>query len=444
MAGRVTAYLAGVQERLRTAERERAVAVARAVEERKRRRLAIALAASLLALTGAVAGGWAWIVRDRAARAVAAARTLNEAITEARVERERGRSGPAEDLAHWVKAVAACRRAEPVLAEGEADPAARARIRADLDEVRSEAARADALVESARADRRMSERLGELWLKIGERLDRPWFDPRHGAGVPRVLDRHPGPGPGRGGPADRRSADSRRAGRLARQLGLQPAATRRQRRGPSLPPGRRGRRPRSPADSDPPGPRRTRPAGAASPGRCDRPRHRLGPDRAVSRRRPRAVGGGRGAARLPKAIQRRHPDDHWINNDLAMVLLDYTKDPPLAEVIRYATAAVAIRPKIPYARGYLVRALKASGRPEEAIAEYRDFLRIDPGNPTAHYNLGCLLFDSGKTEGGDRRVRRGHPVGPCVPRGPLQPGTVPADTKALRRVPGRVPARRTS
>ena len=39
VAGRITAYLAGVQERVQAAERERAVAVARAIEERRRRKL---------------------------------------------------------------------------------------------------------------------------------------------------------------------------------------------------------------------------------------------------------------------------------------------------------------------------------------------------------------------------------------------------------------------
>ena len=47
----LTAYLDGVQERLQTAERERAVALAREVEERKRRKVQLALAASVLAMT---------------------------------------------------------------------------------------------------------------------------------------------------------------------------------------------------------------------------------------------------------------------------------------------------------------------------------------------------------------------------------------------------------
>ena len=46
-------YLDGVQERLQTAERERAVAEARGIEERKRRKVQLALAASVLAFTDA-------------------------------------------------------------------------------------------------------------------------------------------------------------------------------------------------------------------------------------------------------------------------------------------------------------------------------------------------------------------------------------------------------
>ncbi len=48
---RMTAYLAGVQERVQAAERERAVAVARAIEERRRRKLQLGLAAAVLAFT---------------------------------------------------------------------------------------------------------------------------------------------------------------------------------------------------------------------------------------------------------------------------------------------------------------------------------------------------------------------------------------------------------
>ncbi len=66
VAGRMTAYLAGVQERLRQAELERAAAQVKAAEERKRRRLAVGLAAAVLALVLLAAGGGAWFLQQRA------------------------------------------------------------------------------------------------------------------------------------------------------------------------------------------------------------------------------------------------------------------------------------------------------------------------------------------------------------------------------------------
>jgi tetratricopeptide (TPR) repeat protein len=59
VADALTAYLDGVQERLQTAQRERAVAVAREAEQRKRRQVQLALAAALVALLLA-GGAFAW------------------------------------------------------------------------------------------------------------------------------------------------------------------------------------------------------------------------------------------------------------------------------------------------------------------------------------------------------------------------------------------------
>src|SRR5262249_20165054 len=64
VAEQVTAYRAGVAERLRTAELERAAAEARAVEERRRRRTQLALAAAVLLLLTLVGGG-TWYVRQQ-------------------------------------------------------------------------------------------------------------------------------------------------------------------------------------------------------------------------------------------------------------------------------------------------------------------------------------------------------------------------------------------
>jgi eukaryotic-like serine/threonine-protein kinase len=81
VTGRITAYLAGVQEKLRAVERERAVAEARAVEERRRRKLQVGLAAAVLALTTVGGLSTTYYLQQRQARVAAVARNLGDAAT---------------------------------------------------------------------------------------------------------------------------------------------------------------------------------------------------------------------------------------------------------------------------------------------------------------------------------------------------------------------------
>jgi eukaryotic-like serine/threonine-protein kinase len=95
VSDRMTAHLAGVQERLRTSERERAVAEARAVEERRKRRWQLGLAASVAAfllLGGAGLAAFAVIV-DRKNGELRAA---NAALAQQRLRAE-DREGQAID-----------------------------------------------------------------------------------------------------------------------------------------------------------------------------------------------------------------------------------------------------------------------------------------------------------------------------------------------------------
>jgi tetratricopeptide (TPR) repeat protein len=110
VAARGGAYLAGVQEKLRIAERERAVAVARAVEERKRRRAQAALG---LTFTGMVVlcGAFAWWTQDqRQARLAESERAMGRALEKATV-RFGEASGVGRDPALWAEARAAALQA---------------------------------------------------------------------------------------------------------------------------------------------------------------------------------------------------------------------------------------------------------------------------------------------------------------------------------------------
>jgi serine/threonine-protein kinase len=124
VAGRITAYQAGVQERLKAAELARVEAQTRAEEaqaratiERSRRWRTVALAASVLVIAGLAGGGWSYLARQRQERAARVVLALGEAEA-LRAEAERAGDDPvrwrsARDAAHAVQGMLADAPDEP-------------------------------------------------------------------------------------------------------------------------------------------------------------------------------------------------------------------------------------------------------------------------------------------------------------------------------------------
>jgi serine/threonine-protein kinase len=183
VAREVTAYLTGVQERLRAAEVERAAAQAKAEEakakiaaERRAKRLTVGLAAAVLltAAIGSAAGLWIKKQRDdqaaersaeEARQAAETARQMDRtdrdvsiALQEAATLRAEGRQHT-NRLARWLAALkdadSALRRAEGFLASGIATEELRQRV---------QTARADWQADDR--DRRMVERLDNIHLDM--------------------------------------------------------------------------------------------------------------------------------------------------------------------------------------------------------------------------------------------------------------------------------------
>jgi serine/threonine-protein kinase len=134
VAATIAGYLAGVEERARQAELERAAAEARSAELRKRRRVQLALAAAVLVLLGLVGFALWWQERlEATAAAEYAARVsrTSAGVTEAARE-ARGRIAEAWNLADspdrmqhtTAAAVAALRRAEDSVDGGAPDETA--------------------------------------------------------------------------------------------------------------------------------------------------------------------------------------------------------------------------------------------------------------------------------------------------------------------------------
>jgi serine/threonine-protein kinase len=114
VAGRMTAYLASVQDKLRAAELARAAEAARAEEalrtalaERRSRHFQAGLAASILALTIACGLGFTYWLQERQAHAA----RIDRLVAEARLFLDQARNAPL-DLVAWEKADVAMGRAE--------------------------------------------------------------------------------------------------------------------------------------------------------------------------------------------------------------------------------------------------------------------------------------------------------------------------------------------
>src|SRR5262249_4599526 len=96
----LSAYLNGVQDRLRKAEMAQAQAQARAEEERKRKRLVAALAAAVLAVVGVGGGAWVWVAHERAAQLERRAHRSRQAEEELHLAielRHQAQSAPLDD-----------------------------------------------------------------------------------------------------------------------------------------------------------------------------------------------------------------------------------------------------------------------------------------------------------------------------------------------------------
>jgi serine/threonine-protein kinase len=387
VARRTTAYLAGVQERLRAAELARAQADARAEEERKRRRLSLDLAATIL-IAGCLAGaGWRYIELQRLERARQTNDRVNLAIREATRLRGLAQGAAMGDLAPWELAAAAAEKARDLLDPG-VEPGLRQQVEDLAAGLATERAQAEAAAEADRRDRRLLDALVEI--RSAEADDQGgWGSDAAYAEAFRAVGYDAAGRP----PAEVAAAIRARPPAVAVALAVAIddwAAVRRDRK-----------RDRAGAAA------LTALARAADPDvwrnrlrdaldRPDREGRRaalrklmeaapvegLGPISLDLLGRALADAGDAAAAEsVLRRAQRRHPDDVWINNDLARALERLARRP---EAIRYHTAARALRPETSHE---LAHALERQGEAEEAIAVFEGLRRVRPDNGR---NLGCL------------------------------------------------------
>jgi serine/threonine-protein kinase len=399
VAARVTGYRAGVQERLRAAELERAAAEAKAAEagakvrvERRARRLTAGLAAAGLLLLALVGGGAWWLQRAQAATE----RDVTAALEKAKERLDRARA-ETDDPEKWratlQEASAAVGQAEGVLASGAATKGLTERVR-----------QARAAVERANADRQLLVDLDDIRLAQTESKD-GLYDfataaPRYasvfagyGMDVPTLevsevaerLRAHPF--------RDRLVAALEEWARVTPVKGDQ-AKLRRVWEAVEDEEGSFRRRWRAALE------RRDRAAldrlveeveaGALSPAAVV----------SVERSSPKSE-----RERLLRAGQRRYPADFWINHELAHLLHD-SQPPQVEAAVGFYRAALALRSRVPGVHNNLGSALTRTGQHEEAIRCFRRALELNPNLAKAHLNLGVSLRATGHTDEAIRSYRR--------------------------------------
>jgi len=359
----LTAHLAKVQERLKAAELARVRADSRAAEERKRRLLVAGLAAALLALAALVGGGSLWLSQQRAAREAAASKEARSALHEASLLLSKARGAPQGELTSWVEVSQAARHSETLLQR----PEVPAELRGDIQDLVAMVRREHGQAEARSKHHLMLEKLAAIHSDIDLDLDYQQADREHAAAFQRY-----------GIDVDRRTPDE--AGAL---IAASPIADELI---DSLDQWTFIRRMLKGADSgclvavakaaDPDAWRcrlRESLAGPSGDGR-DPPRETLQelaatvpteslPRECVSRLAFALdlVGEEEQAVELLRSAQQAHPEDFWINHDLARSLMGLGQPD---EAARFYTAAVAIRPQSERTQKHLRAALDAAGRSE--------------------------------------------------------------------------------
>jgi serine/threonine-protein kinase len=399
LAARVTAYRAGVQERLRQAEVERAAAEARAQEaqartraERRARRLTLGLAASVVLTLALGGGGYAWLRNQQLQReADEANRRAEQAQRDAQatveIEDSLRRARHAQEGQRWADAWVALERAE-----GRAADAGSEELRQQLRALRRqlEQGKKDqemiAKLEEARLQSASVGRVGDWDLSGSDARFREafaWYgleaerlDPETAA---ERIRRSPITEPllaaldaWAGVKSNQQSREKEHLGRVAMladpdpwRRGLREAVRRKD----------WGEVQRRAGEADvlrQPPPTVILLAevfrGSGAPGR---------------------------ALELLREVQRRHPEDFWLNCLLGD-LNSEMKPPHPEDSVRYFTAALAIRPRSATVHYNLGIALYNQRKLPEAVAEYKEALRLRPDDARAHNNLGLALQAQGK------------------------------------------------
>jgi serine/threonine-protein kinase len=435
VAARMTAYLAGVQQRLRAAELAHAAEAARAIEaefkaaaERRARRLTAALAATILVAAALAGAGWRWTELKRIERARQATDRVNLALREATRLRGLSQGAAMGDLGPW--AAAAAERAQDLLEPG-IEPGLRRQVEELAAGLARERKQAEAAAEADRRDRRLLAALVDIRSAeaddySGWGSDSSYAEAFRAAGydvagrppaevAAAIRARPPAVAVALAAAIDewaavRRSSKKDRAGAMALTALARAADPKAWRCGL-----------RDALDL----PDRTARIAALRKLADAAPFESLGPiSLDLLGRALRDAGDPAASEAVLRRAQRRHPDDAWITYTLALALEALGRR---AEAVRYFMAARALAPGLAHE---LAHALERLGEGEEAVAVFRELHRLRPDDGRHLVCLGFALKSQGQPDEATAILRRAEEALAAVIR--LRPDDAPAHSNLGR------------
>src|SRR5262249_47925244 len=117
------------------------------------------------------------------------------------------------------------------------------------------------------------------------------------------------------------------------------------------------------------------------------------------------------AERLLRQAQQEHPDDFWINLELAQMQV-LKKPPAWAEAVPLLRAALALRPQSPVVLTNLGNALRRQGKLPEALAAIRKAIEFGPDLAPAYAELGTVLSQQGAWADAEASARKALELNP--------------------------------
>jgi tetratricopeptide (TPR) repeat protein len=392
----LTAYLRGVEGRLREAELAQARAETLAAGERRRRLLTLALAGSVLATVLVGAAAWGLTERERKRREGALVTAVDGALADASKKRALARAAGGDPIP-WVEAIEAARRAELLLGSGAPGTGLRDRVHAFV----SELVRERDVVATVEKDRRIVERLAAILNDLGVHNDEAKTDSEFSSAFRAYgvdLDQLDSLAAGKVLAASPAAADLAsaldqwaflRGGRVLHN----PAGAERLvevARVADPDPWRNGLRNTLARMEGGPSRRLATLEGLAATADVERlpvaSVTRLATSLAFLGRRDKAI-------ELLRRAQASHRGDFWVNTNLGRELMASGR---ADQAVRFYTVAAGVRPKSGIALSGLGKSLLLSGQPAEAADVSRELIQLRPEDALSHVGLGSAFLALGE------------------------------------------------